>query len=238
MVNVNRNLKYFTVITVVVLISSMPVFSIGESTYPAWYFTGATLNYSAYNYHGLNSTPYMIWNFSYKITYTINGYFNYTYYKKIDRNSTLVNSNGTVENPNGFPALNLTNLEMLNSGNASFISKISLPGINFIKVIKNVTVATFSGNVLSDEIILYYKSLINGERIIFLNYSEYSGVLLNERILKVLSSNITVNYFMVTYTNIPLYKTTLTQVFLEFIIAIVFVIALIYFFRRYRKINY
>ncbi|MGC8673286.1 MAG: hypothetical protein ACP5TO_07315 [Thermoplasmata archaeon] len=231
-------MKYFTVIAITILISSIPIFSIEESTYPAWYFTGATLNYSAYDYYGLNSTPNMIWNFSYKITYTINGYFNYTYYKKIDRNSTLVKSNGTVEDPNGFPALNLSNLELLNRGNASFISKISLPGINSIKVIKNVTVATFSGNVLSNEIILHYDSLINGERIIYLNYSEYSGVLLNEKILNVFSSNITLNYFMVTYTNIPLYKVTLTQVFLEFIIAIIFVIALIYFFRRYRKIHY
>lgn len=229
-------MKCFALVASIIMITSIPVVSVAENTYPPWFFTDASLNYTGYYY--MNSTLNMIFNFSYKITYTINGHFNYTYYMKYGKNVTTMNSNGTAADPNGFPALNTTDLNMLNMGNASFMMpKISIPGIYHIKVLKNITVATFSGNVISDEVILVNEAFDGAlKKAIYENYSQYSGVLLNKKDLNFINNKSTETYFMITYTNIPLSKVTLTQVFLEFIIAILFVIALLYFFKRYRRV--
>lgn len=228
-------MKLFAIISVIILISFVPLSS-SENVYPAWYFTGATLNFTAFNYHGLeNTTPSYIWNFSYRVTFTENGYFNYTYINKIGNKVTFYYGNGTVNDTNGFPALNITDLNFLSKGNISFINKVFLPGYKKIEL-KVVNVSTFLGQVRSYELIYEESSALTGQRTIYLNYSSYSGILLNENIINYQSNNRT--YFIITYTNIPISKTTIWQVLIEFIVAMAFVILLLYFIRRYRKIDY
>ena len=221
------------VITVIVAILLLPTYSINatQENLPPWFFKNAYLNYTDVYFE--NSSSQRIVNISYKII-SING-INFSY-QVIPGNlrETNYTVNADLNHVNGFPALNFTDLQMLNKGNASFLNFIHLPWSHiYITVKTGIMAYTGEGIISSDMVIVKINSTILNKVItIYTNYSTYSGVLLNQKIKEENTTNYVRNLIS---TNIPLGILTWPQIIAEAFGFILIVIIAIYFIRRYRR---
>ncbi len=222
------------VLGLIILISITPSISLvgAQENTPPWFFQNAYLNYTNVIIH--NSSQQKIVNVTYKII-SING-INFTYQVKPGGlSNTNFTVNADLHNVNGFPALNYTDLQLLNKGNASFINIIHIPWtFTNITVKPGIMSYTGEGIVSSDMVVVKISSTIikNITETTYMNYSTYSGVLLN---MKIKYGNETKYVSNLVSTNVPLGILTWPQVIAEATAFIIIVILIVYFIRRYRK---
>ncbi|MFP3318634.1 MAG: hypothetical protein RXP98_05575 [Thermoplasmata archaeon] len=221
-------------LVLLLLVPSFPMSSSQSNNTPVWFFQGAYLNYT--NVIIQNSSKESFVNVSYKIL-SINGiYFTYQVTP-----GELKKSNYTVDaslnDLNGFPAINSTELSMLNKGNASFLRIIKLPFTYVNVTVKtNIMAYTSEGVISSDLVIVRITSSLvkNIYEVTYTNYSTYSGVLLN---MKIIFGNQTKYVSNLVSTNVPLGILTWPQIIAEIVGFVLIIIIVIYFLRRYRRLR-
>lgn len=214
------------------LVSPAPVVFAQSGNAPPWFFQGAYLNYT--NVFMQNSSIEKIVNVSYRILSIRGDTFTYEVIP-----GQLSESNYTVEasldHLNGFPALNSTQISLLNSGNTSFLKIIKLPFTQVnVSVKTNVISYTSQGIVSSDFVVVRITSKFSREikEEMYTNYSTYSGIILN---MKINFGNTTAYVSNLVSTNVPLGTLTWPQIVAEAFGFILIAVIAIYLIRRYRK---
>ncbi len=225
-------MKLLAIGVLILVLTPVPFVYAQNTSNPPWFFQGAYLNYT--NVLIQNSSVHKIVNVSYKIIEVSGSRFTYMVIP-----GELTSSNYTVEasldHLNGFPALNSTQISMLNRGNASFMKIIRLPFTEVNITVKTGVMAyTSEGVVSSDLVVTRVTSKLDRSlyEITYTNYSTYSGVLLN---MKIKFGNETKYVSNLVSTNVPLGILTWPQIIAEFFGVILIVIIVVYMLRRYRK---